>query len=115
MPVTKRGIYHNLLESKYVISNREMTFFFSSEFYRDKFMDGYQQNRQKFNKFFNRNNVTMNFEWIADVSFYSMTEKRGFRCRVKGVELSCQEAFQYALGRKMNKSIEDWFVIPVQK
>jgi hypothetical protein len=50
MPATKRGVYHNLRESKYAVSNTEIAFFFSSEFVMTKYLIGYQDNRDKYKK-----------------------------------------------------------------
>jgi hypothetical protein len=47
MPATKRGVYHNLRESEYAVSNTEIAFFFSSEFVMNKYLSGYKDNREK--------------------------------------------------------------------
>ena len=122
MPVTRGGIYHNLLESKYVITNNVMTFFFSSEFYRSKFLSDYKLNRKEFNHFFSKKmsktsdkTIQLNFDLISDLSLYCQIEKRGFRVLTKGGDMTCQKAFQYALENLMNKEIEDWYVTQKQK
>ena len=116
MPATLRGVYHNLKESEYTVSNAEIVFFFSSEFYLNKFMDGYQQNRKKFISHLEKNvDTTLNMNTLADLSFYKSIEKRGFRAWLKGVDMDWQELQNYAL-RKMTEPITlNWSRIPKPK
>lgn len=113
MPATKKGIYHNLKESKYTVSNTETVFFFSSKLYMMKFMDGYEQNRkiffQRMAKIVGR--VPLNLSTLADISFYQTVEKRGFRAMLKGVDITETDLYQYSL-RKMTQNVTpDWKVI----
>ena len=105
MPATKRGIYHNLKESKYVVSNSEITFFLSSELYLNKFLEGYQENRIKTAK---RMDVFFNTDTLADIQFYKCIEKRGFYCWLKGVELTWHDLHAYALRKMTEKNTLDW-------
>jgi hypothetical protein len=116
MPATIRGIYHNLRESKYTASNTEVVFFFSSQLYLNKFMNGYQENRKKMNKRFNvSNDIPLNFDTLADVLFYEEVEKRGFFVRLKLSPVSFDDLYKYAL-RKMNeKESLDWCVVNGKK
>lgn len=111
MPCTKRGVYHNLKESKYTISNSEVVFFFSSEFIMNKFLDGYQEHRiaysQKLQKLDNDN--PLNMDIMADIKFYKVCEKRGFRVTLKGIEMSEQELYQYSLRKVAENKIINWF------
>lgn len=110
MPVTSRGVYHNLKESKYATSNGDVAFFFSSVVYRDKFLNGYKEHRERFKKKFDTlvtSNV-LNTSFLADIDYYKRIEKRGFRAWVKGVEISWLELNQYALGRMTKVSLKDW-------
>jgi hypothetical protein len=114
MPATLRGIYHNLRESKYTISNGEIVFFFSSEFYLKKFMNGYQANRLNFLEKMAKNVVdtSLNMNTLADISFYKQVEKRGFLAWLKGVEMSWQEIEKYALRKMTEQNTLDWSKIP---
>lgn len=109
MPITKRGIYHNLKESKYTISNSEVVFFFSSELYLNKFMERYKENRLKYQNKFNKDHKTfLNFDTLYDVYLYREIEKRGFRVTVKGSEIDYHSLEQYSL-RKMNDEVSpEW-------
>jgi polyhydroxyalkanoate synthesis regulator protein len=110
MPVTIRGIYHNLKESKYVISNTEITFFFSSTVYLEKYMNGYEENREKFLSKLEKIVVEnpLNMSILADISYYKEIEKRGFYVWLKGVEISCEELHRYALRKMTEKNSLDW-------
>lgn len=110
MPATQRGIYHNLRESKYTISNTEIVFFFSSKFYLHKFLDGYQQNRVKFLHKMAKITVKnpLNMETLADISFYQSIEKRGFRAWLKGVDITCNELYTYVLRKMITENTLDW-------
>ena len=111
MPKTKRGIYHNLKESKYTISNGEIVFFFSSRFYMNKYLNEYKENREHFiNRLIKHNEVIpLNLEILADLSLYKTIEKRGYRACIKGVEIGWEELHQYALRKMTSVNTLDWF------
>lgn len=117
MPVTLRGIYHNLKESKYTISNSEVVFFFSSELYLRKFMSDYQCNRVEFNKRLNKvtNEIPLNMDMLADITLYEKTEKRGFRVWLKGVNIDWGELYKYSLRKMTEKDSLGWEVIEKPK
>lgn len=117
MPATAKGIYHNLKESNYTVSNTEIVFFFSSELYLNKFLNGYQEYRELFRKRFNRmcNTVYMNTDSLADIQFYHNVEKRGFRVTVKGSDVEWQEIERYALHKMTDANTLDWSRIPKPK
>ena len=100
MPATAKGIYHNLRESKYTISNGEVVFYFSSELYRDKFLDGYEINRIKFKG--KMEETPLNMDTLADVIFYQNIEKRGFFVRLERVPITFNDVYKYSI-RKMNE------------
>ena len=109
MPRTARGIYHNLKESEYVVSNGDATFFFSSEIYLNKFLDGYQKHREEFNKKINRiTDTPLNMDMLADITFYSNVEKRGFHAWLKGCNTSWQEIHVYALRTMTKPCTQNW-------
>lgn len=110
MPATRWGIYHNLRESKYVISNSEVTFYFSSEFYLTKFMDSYQEHREQFNKVIEKSIVSnpLNMDTLADVSLYKQIEKRGYFVRLKGAKITWDDLYHYALRKMTEKESPTW-------
>lgn len=115
MPQTKRGIYHNLKESKYTISNSEIVYFFSSKLYMDKFLVGYKSYREKFMQKVLHFDSPLNMEILADIEFYKLTEKRGFRVLHKGVDISCDDIYLYALQKMTQKNTKDWCVVQKPK
>lgn len=117
MPATKRGIYHNLKESTYAVSNSEIAFFFSSRIYLRKYLAEYKENRVKFLERIERNKtpIPLNLSILADLTLYRQIEKRGFRACVKGVEIGCEDLHQFALRKMTVKSTPDWYEMPVEK
>jgi hypothetical protein len=113
MPATKRGVYHNLKESKYAVSNSEIAFFFSSGFVLNKYMTGYQDNRDKYKKRLGNllKDTPYNMDLVADICYYQEVEKRGFYVKFKNVILKKEDLYQYAL-RKMSEHVtSEWVII----
>src|SRR5574339_966930 len=119
MPATRWGVYHNLKESEYVVSNSEITFSFSSEFLLNKFIDGYKDYRKTFLKNakadINRNQLTLNLKTLADIIYYKSVEKRGFLARLKGVDLTWDDLQKYACRKMIERNTQDWLRIPKPK
>lgn len=113
MPATKDGIFHNLKESEYTVSNSEIVFFFSSNFYLNKFMAGYKDHRKKFNNKLDRITIDnpLNMEILADITFYKDIEKRGFLVWLKGVTISWEELHRYALRKMTEDDAGEWVVM----
>lgn len=104
MVVTERGIYHNLKDSSYVVSNGDVSFYFSSKLYMLKFLHGYKLNRKQNQKRIERfaEHSNLNFNVWFDVLFYRSIEKRGYYVTVwhkKGVCVEWDELEKYALSR----------------
>lgn len=117
MPATSRGVYHNLKESKYAASNGEAALFFSSEFYLNKFLMGYLDQREKF-----KNKMKtiapeneLNFDMMSDIQFYIKVEKRGFRAWLRGVDVSCRDLDLYVLRKMIEPHSQNWRKILVPK
>lgn len=112
MPITRRGVYHNLKESKYVVSNTDITFFFSSEHTLNKFMNGYQKFRVKQHKkvehLTDLTRNPLNFDMMHDIEFYKETEKRGFYVWLKGVSISYDTLYHYAVRMMTEKNSPEW-------
>lgn len=110
MPKTKWGVYHNLRESEYVASNGEVTLFFSSELYLNKFLSEYENNRiiflSKLSKIVIDSYLSMNI--LSDITFYCKTEKRGFLAWLNGVKLSKEDLHKYALRLMLQKEPVKW-------
>lgn len=117
MPATKRGIYHNLKESNYTISNGEIVFFFSSKFYMHKFLIEYKDYRVYFKSKMDLvvHEYVLNMDMLADISLYRKIEKRGFRAWLEGMDISWRDLHLYALRRMTKKNTPDWYAIPKPK
>lgn len=110
MPPTQRGIYHNLKESKYVVSNTEIMLYFSSELYLNHFVEKVEKNRVRYRSKFEAG-LHLNSDTLADILLYTEVEKRGFRVVLRGLEITCQETHVYALRRMTNKNTLNWYVM----
>lgn len=115
MPKTKRGIYHNLKESKYTISNGEVVFFFSSLFYLEKFMECYQENRLKPKYRRIEKETKLNLNMLADIVLYREIERRGFRVKIRNVEVDWNELNKYALRKMVDDATYDWKIYRTKK
>jgi hypothetical protein len=113
MPATKRGVYHNLRESKYAVSNSEIAFFFSSEFVLNKYLSGYQDNREKHKKRLGNllKDTPYNLDLVADICFYQEVEKRGFYVKFKNVILKKDDLYKYALRKMSDETTLEWVII----
>jgi len=110
MPKTKDGIYHNLIESEYIVEFDNVFLFFSSMIYKNKFINGYQLHREKFipkaRKLLLDYKSNLNF--LSDMVYYSQIEKRGYFVRVKSVNLKWNELQRYAYSRMNDTVIPVW-------
>lgn len=117
MPVTQRGIYHNLRESEYTVSNSEIVFFFSSKLYMNKFIEKHEEHREQFLEKMEKltGEIPLNMITLADITFYRNTEKRGFRALLKGVEINCEDLHLYALRKMTLRNTNAWLKIQKPK
>lgn len=93
---TVRGIYTDITESDYTfeIVDLGITFYFSSQFYRNKFENRYKEEIHRFNQSLN-NIYKDKFNIVGDclslIRLYALIEKRGFYFTLNGVEIKCPE------------------------
>lgn len=91
MKKTRGGVYHNLEYSTYFYIIDDITFYFSSEYNRNRFVRDYKKERLKIDKSLsNRFDVDINTSILADLRLYRDVEKRGFHV-LKGGEVLCEE------------------------
>jgi hypothetical protein len=111
MPSTIRGVYHNLKESKYTISNSEVVFFFSSKYVMNKFLINYTDHRMTYLTRLKKLDeaIPLNFEILADIKYYKTVEKRGFRVTLKGSEMTEDELYKYSLRKMVDEKPQHWF------
>ena len=83
-----RGIYYNLLESTYKYEYKNITFFFSSQFYLTKFITTHFDYVDYINKKMKIEfGIKVDYTILALIKLYQRIEKRGFRVLVDGKEL----------------------------
>lgn len=77
---TKRGIELNLKESSYCFNFLGLNFFFSSEFYLEKFKNTVKEYVELESlKICNRYKIPIAINRYLAISYYKKIEKRGFR------------------------------------
>lgn len=93
--LTKCGIAYDFNISPYKVTieypeNDEMTYTFSSNFYKEKFMDMLEGNREKINESLTKRfGINIKFNILCDVKLYSSIEKRGFLIVSKKDKFEC--------------------------
>lgn len=77
---TSRGIYLNLKESDYKCNIRELTFYFSSKQYLEKFINNVENyiNNETM-KLKVKYNIIISIDLFLMLAYYKKIEKRGFR------------------------------------
>jgi sarcosine oxidase delta subunit len=91
--ITERGIYHNLQDSSYIISNGDVSLYFSSKIYMLKFLHSYKKNRKENERRVGRfaEDSNLQFDTWFDVLLYRSIEKRGYYVTVWHKKSSCVE------------------------
>ena len=94
------------MESEYTVSDNEIVFFFSSAFYRNKFLNTYKEHRNAVWRTMDKllDGIPFNADLLADLNLYETIETRGFYVTLKGREVTCQELYRYALQRLTDPS-----------
>jgi hypothetical protein len=84
------GISPHRFETKY--GNDDVTYVFSSDLYKRKFIERLVENRQSINSSLtNRFGYECVINELCDLKLYSSIEKRGFLVIVNNEEIICQE------------------------
>ena len=98
--LTRRGIAYNLSVSPHHYSihysgvmDHKISYVFSSEFYRNKFINSFKENRIKISESLsNRFGFNVENDILADLKLYTQIEKRGFLIFCNGVSVECPES-----------------------
>lgn len=76
---TRRGVYHNLVESEYKVLLNGTLFYFSSSFIMENFKKRVNENRGRLYSYLSPKGLSFMYsDLIADVSLYYRLETRGF-------------------------------------
>lgn len=81
-------IFNDLRESTYKVNYDELEFVFSSEFYRNNFIEN-MENVLKIEsaKLYAKYNTSINANYLILINFYRKIEKRGFLVNYRGKPL----------------------------
>jgi hypothetical protein len=107
---TARGIYHDIKESEYVFAVGEMKFYFSSSLYRDKFIELYQEEKDRFNQALNnvyKDKFNLLGNYLAWLRLYCLIEKRGFYIIFNGVEIQCPDDLVFVVTPTYKTKLEE--------
>lgn len=108
---TRNGVYHNILESDYVMTVGYIKFYFSSELYLTKFMDRYRDEIERFNDSINRmykDRFDLDMTAFALVRLYTLIEKRGFYIKLHNREvITCLDDLRLGSVVEKNQSYND--------
>jgi hypothetical protein len=94
---TVRGVFLNLEDSTYIITNGELNLFFSSSSRLGKFLLGYVENRMNYEKKVKKlmGETTFPYEYLADIDFYTQTENKGHFMLLNGEQITLDQFEQY--------------------
>ena len=89
--LTRGGVAYDLNKSPYlynvVYDDCYISYYFSSEFYLNKFKQKLEDNRLSINQSLsNRFGISVDLKKLCDLKLYSVIEKRGFLVRINGKE-----------------------------
>jgi uncharacterized protein YueI len=96
---TIRGVYLNLEDSTYIVTNGELNLFFSSTSRLGKFLLGYIENRVKVEKKMKGiiGETTFPYEYVSDIEFYNQCENKGAFVLLNGKQITLEEMEAYIL------------------
>ena len=110
--ITERGIYNNLTDSSYIVSNGDVSLYFSSKIYMLKFLNRYKMNRKENEKRVQRfaGNTKFNFSVWFDIHLYQEIEKRGYHATVwhKDGCIPKEELEKYAISKATKCEVKEW-------
>lgn len=86
--MSAKGICYSLEKSPYRVTVYNLTYFFSSKRYADKFRDNLLENRELFKtQWSSRMKIPFESDAMADIQLYQNIEKRGFYITRDGEEI----------------------------
>ena len=108
--LTRGGICYDLKVSPFTVTvyyqnvHDYVTYVFSSELNRVKFLERMDSQREKIeNSFTKRFGYTIKHNLIADIQLYQMIENRGFLIQINGDNLECLNSIKLD-GSKMTRN-----------
>lgn len=101
---SRHGIYNDITMSDYIVEVDPFVFYFSSEYYRRKFYDLYEDEMDNFNlkyKQMYRGKYSLDMTTLSLLRLYTLIEKRGFYIKVNGVDVTCPDNLRFVLGAEI--------------
>lgn len=98
MKKTIRGIYHDLNDSDYIVILNSVKYYFSSNYYKKKFIQKYEENNSIINySLKKRFKANINTYLLSDIILYSKIEIRGFRIIYNGKEYHSLKELEFII------------------
>jgi len=109
---TANGVYYNLKHSVYTweFVDIGIKFYFSSQFYLNKFQTTYREEVERFNQALNnvyKDKFNIDMDILALIRLYTLIEKRGFYIKFKGVEVTCPEDLRFVGMLNLKRKLEN--------
>jgi len=96
-----RGVYNDIKNSHYILTDGELLFFFTSEYNMNKFSEMYEENREDYKKRLDKafKDGQVYPVLMFDVTLYKSIENRGFYIMYNNIELSENDLRNLSLDR----------------
>lgn len=110
-----KGVYYDIKDSDYMVSNGQLIFFFSSESNMQKFFKKQNEDKTvKINHLLKSfKQISPSFDLLLDIEFYKTHEKKGFYVLNKNKEVSEKDLLKLAAESvaKENNETKDYFIV----
>lgn len=103
-------VFYELENSPFFLRIEDFMFYFSSDFYKKKFEEGYKDYiRNETLKLNVRYRMIVYADEMLLLSYYKMIEKRGFKVKYKGEEIEKDYYIDCLLNSEYSSSIREWY------
>ena len=103
-------VCYELDDSPFFLRYEDFMFYFSSSFYKKKFEEGYKEYiRSETLKLNVKYKMIVYADEMLLLSFYKMTEKRGFKVKYKGIEIEKDYYIDCVLDSTYSGKVKEWF------
>lgn len=108
--ITRSGVFNDIADSDFIITDDELTFFFTSESNLDRFIESYKDNRYINKERVNRGlqGIELNHDLMFDLNLYKAIEKRGFYVWLNNEVLSEEELLSIAITKLKDSGSKEY-------
>lgn len=108
--ISKRGVFNNIEDSDYIITDGELILYFTSEHNMNSFINSYKENRETYNEKYNRfiKGVDLIPTIQIDVELYKNSEFKGFHICLGVTKLDEKDIRDISLRRMMLNEVRDY-------